>query len=768
MTDRLSYGTDAIVAAYSTIKLEPDYIWDMKILKRFFDKSGATADQSPILDEKTEDAAVKGLSVQVDRPIKNVGEDMFDRASFAKQIAETIVRRCDPSSLVVGIYAPWGDGKTSTLAMVKEYLEPHADVLPMDYNPWFYGSSTEAITRSFFQSIRNKLEKSGWFSKEKIGDLMATYGKAIPQVGETVKGVGEAITTEALVETRDKVGGILRKHGKKIVIFIDDIDRLDRQDIQTLFKLVRLSGDFDHTTYVLAFDDAIVSEALGEAYGAGDPLAGRRFLEKIVQVPLHLPPARPDKLRDLMFGACERVIAENDIKLTESEGPELGHALMEAFGATLRTPRRVKLFDNAISFAVPILKGEVRLVDQIQIEALRVFYPAIYDTVRANPDHVLKGRDRQQGRGQPPPSPIDRAIENLAADETEREAVTRLLHGLFPRLGQMGYGDDWNSTWANEKRICSNDYFRRYFTYAVPTGDMPDRKIDALLARALEQDEEGVGAALDDAFERNAAELLIRKLRRHEETLDLTAAPTLSFALAKRASKIPVSQDIMFGTFVFSQAAILICQLVIRMEAAQQDAVIAEVAKKSDSLPFLSEILRWSRVRSTNGRDRGFLTPERLHPIAAILATRFFAAADKSNLVEGAGDRFGELTFAIFRDGDEAMRQSLLDRLSSFLEANPKNAVLLLKGLGGRSQGGDGVVRPSEFTAETYQSLSRLLDPNRVYAQLHAIYGAELDTATWEESWDDDYDVDRRIANQFSVIHRRPASEADADQQTED
>jgi len=735
----------------------------MRILKRFFSSADKMADQSPAQVETPDEAADEGLAIQVDRPIKTVAEDIFDRASFAKQIAETIVRRRDPSSLVIGIYGPWGDGKTSTLAMVKEYMQPHADVLPMDYNPWFYGDSTEAITRSFFHSIKNKLEKSGWFSKENIGDLMATYGKAIPQVGDAVHSVGEAITTEALVETRDKVGGILRKHGKKIVIFIDDIDRLDRRDIQTLFKLVRLSGDFDHTTYVLAFDDAIVAEALGEAYGTGDPLAGRRFLEKIVQVPLHLPPARPDKLRDLMFAACDRVITENGIKLNEADGPELGHALMEAFGASLRTPRRVKLFDNAISFAVPILKGEVRVVDQIQIEALRVFYPTIYDAVRSNPDHVLKVRDRHQGQRQPPPSPIDRAIEQLEADEAEKEAIKKLLHGVFPRLGQMGYGDDWDRTWATEKRICSSDYFRRYFTYGVPTGDIPDRELDAMLALALAGDEDGVGAVLDDAFERNAAELLIRKLRRHEETLDLAAAPTLSLALAKRASKIPITRDIMFGTFVFSQAAIVISQLALRMEEAQQDAIIADAALNTDSLPFISQLLRWSAARTTEGRDRGFLTPERQHPVAAILAKRLFAAADESNIMECEGDRFGDLAFAIMRHGDEATKRSLRDRLSAFLEADPKNAVLLLKGLGGRSQGGDGVIRPSEFTTESYQSLSKLLDPNRVYAQLRAIYGAELDTATWEENWDGAYDVDRRIADQFSVVHRRPGLEANAD-----
>lgn len=720
---------------------------------------------APDGEDPPENASDNELSIQVDRPIRSVAEDIFDRASFAEQVAKTIARRRDPSSLVIGIYGPWGDGKTSTLAMVREYLEAHPDVLPMEYNPWFYGDSTEAITRSFFNSIRNKLEKSGWFSRENIGELMATYGKAIPQVGDALQSVGEAFTSEALVETRDKVGSILRKHGKKIVVFIDDIDRLDRRDIQTLFKLVRLSGDFDHTTYVLAFDDAIVAEALGEAYGTGDPLAGRRFLEKIVQVPLHLPPARPDKLRDLMFKACDRVITENEITLDEADGPELGQALMQGLGHALRTPRRVKLFDNAISFAVPILKGEVRLIDQIQIEALRVFYPSIYDAVRSNPDEVLLARERHNGQREPQPTAIDRAIENLSGDVSEKKAINDLLRGLFPRFSGTIYGDDWDSVWAHEKRICSNDYFRRYFTYAIPAGDLPDRMIDTLLEKASAGDEAGVGEVLDDAYQRNAAELLIRKLRGHEETLDILAAPALGLALAKRATKIPIGPDLMFGTFVFTQAAIVICQLAQRMDPAGQDAVIASAVEQTDSLHFAIELLRWSEARTTKGRERGFLTPERIQPIAAILARRFFAAADMTNIVEAADGQLGRMAFGIVHHGDEATKQSLFDRLSGFLEADPAHSLVLLKALAGRSQGGDGITRPAEFGSDSYRSIAKLLEPARIYAQLIAVYGPDLETSTWEDNWGSDYDVDRRIADQFSDVHRRelagPAQERD-------
>jgi hypothetical protein len=385
-----------------------------------------------------------------------------------------------------------------------------------------------------------------------------------------------------------------------------------------------------------------------------------------------------------------------------------------------------------------------------------VFYPTIYDVIRANPDAVLKGQHRHMGRRDPPPSPVDVAIEKLDAEDTEKERLKHFLTELFPRLENTNYGESWNLNWAAAKRICSKDYFQRYFTYAVPTDDIADHKIDALLAQALSGAEEGVRSALKEAYQRGAAELMIRKLRRHENTLDLAAAPTLISAIAKQASDIPTTRDIMFGTFVFSQAAILVCKLAERMDENQQDVILAAAAENTDSLAFVDEILQWSRARNSKGDDVGFLKAERLKPIAAILAKRFFAAADESTIVNCVAERFGAVVYAIVRDADDATISLLLDRLSTFLDADAQNALLLLKGLGGRSQGGDGVVRVADFTADTYASISKLLNVEAVYAHLRAIYGPELDAATWGDASDDAGDEDRRIANQFSAIHRNP------------
>jgi predicted KAP-like P-loop ATPase len=75
---------------------------------------------------------------------------------------------------------------------------------------------------------------------------------------------------------------------------MDDIDRLDKEEIQAIFRLVKLTADFPNTVYILSCDIERVAEALAERYGSKD--AGKSFLEKIIQLSLPLPSLTPSKL----------------------------------------------------------------------------------------------------------------------------------------------------------------------------------------------------------------------------------------------------------------------------------------------------------------------------------------------------------------------------------------------------------------------------------------------------------------------------------------
>ena len=50
-----------------------------------------------------------------DQAIKDTEADLFDRKHFSERIAQIIATRTEKESIVIGIHAPWGEGKTSVL-----------------------------------------------------------------------------------------------------------------------------------------------------------------------------------------------------------------------------------------------------------------------------------------------------------------------------------------------------------------------------------------------------------------------------------------------------------------------------------------------------------------------------------------------------------------------------------------------------------------------------------------------------------------------------
>jgi predicted KAP-like P-loop ATPase len=239
---------------------------------------------------------------RTDAPISDPRLDVFDREPFARRIADTIGERKDPSSLVVGIYGPWGDGKTTVLNFIRGRLKDYQSVICVSFNPWRM-EGEQALLQGFFATLAEVLDKELTTSSEKLGDILKKYGALLKVApggwGDAAVGAGTALSAVSLDELRNRISGMLRDTGKRVVVIMDDIDRLDRGEIQAIFRLVKLTGDFENTAYVLAFDEEMVASAVGEKYASSSGKtyeAGVNFLEKIVQVPLHLSGRPPTVL----------------------------------------------------------------------------------------------------------------------------------------------------------------------------------------------------------------------------------------------------------------------------------------------------------------------------------------------------------------------------------------------------------------------------------------------------------------------------------------
>ena len=70
---------------------------------------------------------------------------------------------------------------------------------------------------------------------------------------------------------------------------IDDVDRLDKDELHAVLRLIRQVADFKNCIYIVAMDVDMVAKSIGDYHGKGSMQDGRKFLDKIVQVPISLP-----------------------------------------------------------------------------------------------------------------------------------------------------------------------------------------------------------------------------------------------------------------------------------------------------------------------------------------------------------------------------------------------------------------------------------------------------------------------------------------------
>ncbi|MER2906774.1 KAP family P-loop NTPase fold protein [Morganella morganii] len=734
----------------------------MKWIRKFF-RHRNSADTSPVseaiadTDENIEDDG-HYLS---DEPIISKEQDRFGRALFANRIAETIAKSRDPSSLVIGLFGPWGDGKTSVLKMMEESLAIHERVVTIRFNPWHFPTE-DALLRGFFATLADALGQEPAF-KEKAAKLLESYGGilslvsvALPGVeinpGEAAKSIGESLSKVSLDQLKDQIDTLLGQSGKRIVILIDDIDRLDKDETNAIFKLVKLSASFKHTCYVLAFDDEVVAAALGERYGAGGKEAGRAFLEKIIQVPLHLPPVDRVSLRQIAFEGVQYALNQAEISLNQRQVDMFSRHFVDTLEPKLKTPRIAKLYTNALMFALPLVKNEVNISEFMLIEGMRVLYPKLYAAIRDNSEIFLKGESRESRRGlERPSSTIDKLLEDTMpmSDLEERRRMRELLlKALFPRTGTSVYGEAWEDEWTGEQRICSARYFARYFVYGVPEGDISDSQL-GVLTEALASADPDEQRRLLSVYPMRTMPQLVQALRERADSIDEDSALPVAVAIARNGDLLPRERGINVIGSTMMQAGILISQLMRRIPIAGRHAAVELVISAAFPLKMGGECIRWLAHSKDRSEERRVLPDEANDVIYKLFADRIYEADIDVPIFEQAGKDAPHLYWYWQKGRNKAEIES---RLCAIFDAEPARVDEFLENYIGEGWIVDsGLPVRADMMRENYDAIALLISPDYIAANLRSRYGSELDDPQYHYSGESAL----LTAHQFMFIHQQ-------------
>ena len=344
-----------------------------------------------------------------DRPIKSMEEDLLGRLTFSNNFAKVISEYDGKDCLVIGLFGSWGTGKTSVINMALDRINQINQngikkLIVMNFSPWNYSDQNNLISL-FFKCLKECINQSNNKElKNYVGLALYQYAEALAAVvlpynsvlaialKPLAKFIGSYLMKEvSLDRAKKKLEEKLLDVEAKIVVVIDDIDRLTNKQIRDLFQLVKQVADFPNVIYVLAMDRDIVCNALSEVHN----LDGREYLDKIIQIPFEVPTIKKSKLEKIFWIKVDDMLKDICNEPTEKiEADTIWYAIVYLYCIKpyIKSIRDLNKLVNVFRFRYDVLNQEVSTVDLLGITAFEVLEPSLYKWIRNHKIEVCNGK----------------------------------------------------------------------------------------------------------------------------------------------------------------------------------------------------------------------------------------------------------------------------------------------------------------------------------------------------------------------------------------
>jgi hypothetical protein len=588
-----------------------------------------------------------------DHPITRREEDRLGFTPIADHLARAVVDQLAPQGFVFGIEGKWGSGKTTLINLTIDALKAYGAQTPeiVSFSPWLVGDRDELL-QTLFDELANaavkidpvldgnvdaqntalgKLHEKENMKKalgpklRAFGAVAGTLGKiarTADALGVPIAGVagsflergGEVaqslLAKEPASQRKAELVDALRLLTRRIVVFVDDLDRLEPREASEVLRLIRAVANFPNIIYVLSYDPDAVAQILSNAIQVDD---GAAFLEKIVQVSFRVPRPEAFDLRRWLYAEVQKLFSSqldtsgDQAMISE---PSLWHVIDIQGGRYLETGRDVIRVLNALRLhAIPV-QEQIDIVDMVWLQLLKIGNPDFYLWVE---EYLTDIAAVASGR-------------TVSVPEIERSAFADRLEKIFTKenwdsifayhnLGEFLPGIEYddkephNRVFANldgrtlapfiiGKRLGSPQHYRYYFAFSRPAGALPDEQVEAFISSAEKSvDDASTTLKMLSRETRpqggNLAEVLIDRLNAQADRIAVDAIPNIVSVLGETMDAEELSFPGEFEErFAWRAATRLLDVLLRRLPANVREASVHSLFNGGQALGWLTAVIR--------------------------------------------------------------------------------------------------------------------------------------------------------------------------------
>lgn len=408
---------------------------------------------------------VKPRGFTIDNNEDDIPESLKEYAGeIVSRLLETDIKK---HSFSLGVTGEWGQGKTTFLEELKKKIGDDADIV--DFNPWMC-SSPEQVTSDFFTSLRHQLSNKYSMLSSPIKDY-AKYVNNValaPNPNFSLEAM-LPVKQESLFEKKKVLSEQFSTLPKPVVVVIDDVDRLERDEVFEVLRLIRNTADLSNIIYMVAYDREYVTDVLK----GKDIKDASAYLEKIFPVEVHLPKVE----EHLVWNTLEK-----EIRAQCSIGDNFADSLFKRLGSddkelilrVLDNYRRAKRFARLYMLNMAYLhqqtKNELKLLDVFWLELLQMYDKKTYNVLADEPDVLLfnDGEKYRIKEGILSTTIIDENIK-YEGETFWREETPKILDKMFGRYVK-----------TIKQSICFTENYEKFFTLSVSPFRLSVKEMNSL------------------------------------------------------------------------------------------------------------------------------------------------------------------------------------------------------------------------------------------------------------------------------------------------